>query len=529
MNIIKSKAIPVIIFLGLSSGLSANLVKPTDSLSESIQEQTDYLVDGLECLKGKFGGKTGELSAIEIPINFAGRPTIGDVNNDGQPDIVMSSRTQIAAYDVCGKVLWQQSASTNWDYRRHVFWGWSSFGWVGDADGDGEGEFLHIGADWQTLYVRNGADGEIEKTIDLGPGQWMYVLLGRRIEDKGNETTRLFVTGPPGDQRIKSIDIRSGVKFDWSFNIGKIANAYLPPQVTDLNQSGDDEIVHASVAVDTNGEPIWTYNARGLSVLGAFHTLQVRDIDPDKEGLEATYSVYGPIRNKPSIVSVAYSNPDEFNWIAGSNHGHQHVVGDFVPSMKGLETLVRYHNGINHYLIDAKGNILNNYKRPEQKYYPRYWNKGELVQGIEWDEKPGTEILSIERHTRFKEIPAMIITTGEKQPTGQGDIILAVSDYFHGGFTIPKEDADPALPDGPSPDSWFPQVERGPAHDNDGPYEGNGHAVDLIGDGREEVLAMADRKVMIYFNSGDAGVEKRWGDHEYMSRKKLWCNVYNPR
>ena len=53
--------------------------------------------------------------------------------------------------------------------------------------------------------------------------------------------------------------------------------------------------------------------------------------------------------------------------------------------------------------------------------------------------------------------------------------------------------------------------------------------VDLFGDGREEILTWGGNKLTIYYNSGDSGVPRRWGDGDYMQMKKIWCAVYNPR
>ena len=66
-------------------------------------------------------------------------------------------------------------------------------------------------------------------------------------------------------------------------------------------------------------------------------------------------------------------------------------------------------------------------------------------------------------------------------------------------------------------------------YNNDGPYESAAHAIDLFGDGREEVLTWAAKNIIIYYNSGHAGVQQRRNQPHYMKTKNIWINVYNPR
>ena len=529
------KKIITTIFLSMLATLvSANVLLPYKGLNVVIPNRaaSEVIIDTPACLVGRFAGDTGTLRAHKIPLDFTGRYTIGDVNNDGHPDFVVTRKNKMVAYDVCGNKLWRKDGiNTYWENENHVFWAWTSFGFVGDADGDGESEVLYIGESKRTLYVLDGKTGNLERAIDLGDAEWMYVALGRRSGEAGNTATRIYVTGRPSRARVKAIDIRNNrtvVEFDR--NLGRITNSYMPPHIANLNQSGDDEIVHGTTAFSSLGNVLWNRPVGGFSVINAGHTLQVDDIDPSKPGLEATYSVYAPIQGAPSIVSMAFSNRTNWNWLAYSPHSerhpHQHDVGDFVPGNNCLETLVRNGDGRNHWIASCQGNILErNIRLNNSVFPPRHWDGGEIIQGINWDENPGEEILYTERHVDFKEIPKLVITSSSRPTT-------MVSPFFHGGINVPKFDTDPSLVNGPSRNSWFPFVDRGVIdhlHQEDGPYEGNSHVVDVLGDGREEVVAMADRALMIYFNSGDAGVPKRWGEPEYMAKKKLWCQVYNTR
>ncbi len=493
-------------------------------------DTSENTLSSMDCLDGLFDGPTDTLKTHSINLDFTGRIAVGDLNADNHLDFVVSNRDRLAAYDLCGNQLWQADADTNWDYPAHVYWNWTSYGYIGDADGDGNGEFLHIGSDWRTLYVRNGLSGEIKHEIDLGTEtNWMYVLLGHRGEKADDPPTRIFVTGRPGHNRIKAIDIRSGnPEIEWVFITRIIQNAYMPPIAVNLDQTGGDEIVHSTVAVDENGALIWRYSFNDFSVLGAAHTLTVRDIDPDLPGHEAVYSIYGPKRGAPSLIGLSSSDPNSISWQAYSphreRHPHQHSVGDFDVNTPGLEVLARNNDAKNHWLIDAKGKLIHEKVRLNQSSFPSGWYSGELVQSIEWDETPGTEVLYTERHVSFREVPRLVITSSTPP-------VAAKTPFFHGGIDITKIDNDKRLSNKPDPSrqSWFGYVDRPPRYNNDGPYEGAAHAIDIFGDGREEVLTWAAGKIMIYYNSGHADVGPRRNNPEYMKRKKIWTNVYNPR
>lgn len=477
-----------------------------------------------ECLpKADANSRNGKVGRLTIDLAFPGRYTVGDVNNDGRPDIVVSSSNRVAAYDVCGDKLWDRPASTNWEINNHIYWAWTTYGWVGDPFGGKENKFLHIGADWRTLYIRNGLTGEIEKEMDLGNGKWMYVLLGQRKGEDGSTGTRVYTVAPPGTNRIKAFDFRNGKnKVEWEVNRPRIQNAYLAPLVSDIDNSGEDSILHGTIGVSPYGKLLWTHSMSG-SVIGAAHTLNVGDLDTRKPGKEVAWSVYAPRKGEASIITIAQSKPQSYNWTVaspvGDLHPHHHFVGDFYPSIPGDEILVRNGNGIDHWTVDGRGKIISSKIRMNSDPFPKGWGTS-TVQGIQWDGEDGLEILYSERHTDFKEIPSAFIATVGRQK---------ISRFFHGGFDIDKLDKDPKLLSKPSPANWMPYVDRGVEHENDGPYEGNVQAVDMFKDGREEIVAPGDNQIHIYYNSGKHDANPLWGNADYMKTKKLKVSVYNSR
>ena len=69
-------------------------------------------------------------------------------------------------------------------------------------------------------------------------------------------------------------------------------------------------------------------------------------------------------------------------------------LGDFDPSRPGLETIARNANGLNHWMVDCQGKLL----RKDWRVHPGWDGEGEYVQAVNWDGKPGTEVLYVERH-----------------------------------------------------------------------------------------------------------------------------------
>jgi len=463
------------------------------------------------CLASATEGPADELRRHDIALRFMGRFTVGDLDADGLPEFVVARRDRIAAYDLCGRVLWDREARTNWDYRKHYFWNWTSYGYVGDADGDGDSEYLHIGDDWQTLFVRDGATGEVERRIFLPPGRWMYALLGRRAGEQGNTATRVFAASIAYhvDVEVAAYDIRgTTTTAEWTYHGPKSrvgTFAYAPPQAADLDGAGGDELAFGTLALDESGEELWAYNTWPLGH-GGMHTQNVRDIDPAAPGLESVISVYQP-RSDDSPALISYSNQSRPNehWRSFSpdsnRHPHQHTVGDFDPASPGLEIVARNGNGFDHWMVDASGKVL----RTDFRVDPGWQRSGELVVAVEWDHEPGTELLYIERHVARHMKPRLAVVSPQEH--------RRVTPVFSGGSGEPID--------------WY-GITRNPYSIN-GPYEGAAHPVDLFGDGREEIVTWGADRITIYYNSGHAGVPRRWGEAAYMQRKKLWCSVYNPR
>ncbi|MCB0384437.1 MAG: hypothetical protein KDD43_03520 [Bdellovibrionales bacterium] len=470
------------------------------------------------CLKGLFASNAGTLKKLDIPIAFNGRITFGDLDNDNYPDFVVAQRNRIAAYTVCGQKLWEVNVATNWDWSPHYFWNYTTFGVVGDADGDGKGEFLHIGGDWRTVYVRDGKSGQIKQQHQMPAIQeWMYVALARRSGET-ERATRVVVLGPASGSKYGSLvdavsfDIRGGsFKQEWSYRRAMKDGGrfiYPPPQVANLDGRGGDEIFHGTHAISESGQNIWLVNADGIAV-GGIHALTVRDLDPARAGLEAVFSAYGPHGGQPSLLGYGYSTGRNEMWRAYSPHSerhpHQHTTGDFFPNLPGLEVLARNANGFNHWFTDTKGKIA----RANWRVNPGWNGDGEYVHSIEWDSKTGTEVLYLERHVTQVNNNAVRSRFVVVSPIND----QRLTDAFGGGVME-------------NPSGWTGYNSRGGFFN---PYEAAAIAVDLIGDGREEVLTWGGGKITIFYNSGNENVPRRWTDIGYRSFKSINGPLYSPR
>lgn len=484
----------------------------TESTGDVDGGETDAPV-GPACLADLFTGTPGELAELEIPIDFNGRPAIGDLDGDGFPDFVISARDRIAGYSSCGDKLWEVPAQTNWDFAGHYFWNLTTYGYIGDADGDGTPEFLHIGSDWRTLLVYDGPTGALEHTIELpAEAEWMYVMLARRADDASDAATRVVVAGPALSSSfdVAVYDLRSGeATREWAFSqpMGAAISVYLTPQAANLDGTGGDEIVFGTLALREDGTKLWQFDVGGMSILSAIHAATAADIDPARPGLEAVYSIYAPNAGQPSLVAYGAEASSEI-WRTPSPqselHPHQHTVGDFDPARDGLEILARNGNGINHWMTDAQGTVI----RPDWRVAPGWDGEGEYVQAIEWDATEGTEVLYLERHV-------------------ENDGTHAIRSRMV--VTSPIDDAPrtPVFGGGVMEDTrtWTGITDQ--AYFN--PYEAAGIVVDMIGDGREEVFTWGNGLVTIVYATGDASFARRWPDGDYQALKKLSCPLYSPR
>lgn len=463
----------------------------------------------------------GDVGKVEIPLDFNGRYTIGDITGNGQADFVVSARDKIAAYTLSGKQLWSKDGvSLNWDLypvgspyneRAHSYWNWSSYGWVDTLNG--RPCFLHFENDWHTLVVRDGKTGDVITKKVVGTGRWQYVLVGK-TKDGGE---RIFVARAPGNLSVKAFRFDgSNLNEEWNQAQGVITAYYAPPHVADLTGDGEDDIIHSTLALKGDGSLLWKKDFRNHSPAG-IHTLQVRKYKPNYPGLQASYSIYGPRSNSSSIVMVDKDGNETHNF-HNNKHPHQHTAGKY-PDMR---VLARNNDGKSHWTVDRNGKSQGISRRdPSQldSRWGREWGHEptEMVYNIDWTGGGDDEVLYVERHINFNTVGMLAVWATDNR---------FLTRAFHGGIDVPRKDPDPCLRY-LSGCGWYGWQHRRDS-ERDGPYEGGAHVADVMGRGSEQVIAMAPNKLMIYYNPLHRGRSK-WDDHSYRTRKKLWTQVYNPR
>jgi hypothetical protein len=289
--------------------------------------------------------------------------------------------------------------------------------------------------------------------------------------------------------------------------MGRAISVYLSPQTANLDGTGGDEILYGALALDGTGKQLWRFDVDGMSVLSALHAATAADLCPERPGLEVVYSVYAPKRGQPSLVAYGADSKGEI-WRAYSPHSerhpHQHAVGDFDPNDVGLETIARNGNGLNHWIVNSCGQVV----RRDWRVHPGWDGAGEYVQAVDWDGKPGTEVLYLERH---------VASDGTHAIRSRMVVVSPITDH----------PLTPQFAGGVMEDTRHWTGVTGKEYFN--PYESAALVVDLIGDGREEILTWGNYRIQVYFKNGDERVAKRWGNPDYEMLKKVSCYLYSPR
>ena len=99
--------LPAIVFMAFAS---CGLAQATDK-SAPVRASKGAL--SLPFVKGSLTGAPGNLGMVQFEIEFNGRPTVGDLDNDGNPPILSSpAATASRLYRLSGKKLWDIPAAT---------------------------------------------------------------------------------------------------------------------------------------------------------------------------------------------------------------------------------------------------------------------------------------------------------------------------------------------------------------------------------------------------------------------------------
>lgn len=422
---------------------------------------------------------------------------VADVNNDGlldylvsQKDDPMDSQTApatIGAYAHDGTTLWVKDVNLLINEITYGFPGLYGPGLAtADVDGDSELEVLHLTPD-NTLIVRNGLTGDVEKTIALpqpegGIGRWGQLQIAN-LRGLGDKDVILQADHDPNDFEDKNIAPWLGAVAVDTEEILWTTNAYYGLRhggfrAADIDGDGLDEVAGTAL-IDDDGTRMNTWDYRDIT--GHLDAMALADIKPGMAGLEVVLleeSHQGDDR-------TALVNPDQVFFYASRNGDEPQntAVGDFDPGRSGLEIWNRSRFNLDQrpWVLDADGNIIAEWVMNEKK--PFGWSeKGvEMIAAIDWTGGDKNYIAAKERHT---------------------DGRIAVIDAMTGDFIRWWEEAAARL-----------------------------LVADVAGDYREELIVVNNKtgEIRVYWNDALNANENRryWHQNQYKRQKENY-NYYSP-
>lgn len=278
-----------------------------------------------------------------------------DLDGDGRAEV--ACKTADGTIDGQGKVIG--------DSTKH---------WV-KRDGPLEGKILD-GPEYVTIF--DGKTGAALATTDYIPSRyptngWGGVGGIGGNDNNGNRVDRFLACVAYLDGKLPSVVMCRGyygrtVLAAWDWRGGKLTSRWVFDSqnqpgysgmgnhnltVTDVDNDGKDEIIYGSMAVDDNGQPLYTTNLRHGDAL------HVSDLDPSRPGLEA----WGIHENEAKIPGYengfgaalfdARTGDIIFGKVPGEDVGRG-VAEDIDPTNPGAEVWWSGSNG----LFNTKGELV---------------------------------------------------------------------------------------------------------------------------------------------------------------------------
>ena len=137
----------------------------------------------------------------------------------------------------------------------------------------------------------------------------------------------------------------------------------------DIDGDGRDELVIGGAAIDDDGMPMWNLRE------GHPDIAYVANIDPDRPGLEIFYGFER--RHESGAIALVDAKTGERLWAYDGPTKHVHgqgMVADIDPSRPGLECYAGESDSSNHWLYDAKGNLISNERLGGRSPKTAYWD-----------------------------------------------------------------------------------------------------------------------------------------------------------
>lgn len=207
----------------------------------------------------------------------------------------------------------------------------------------------------------------------------------------GEHPSFVFARGYYARSVIAAFDLKDGkIVHRWTFDSRTAPAGYAGQgnhqlSVADVDNDGRDEIIYGSMAIDDNGQPLWT--AR----LGHGDAMHVGDLDPTRPGLER-FGVHESMRdsgNRGAVMLDAATGEILWSTAADKDTGRG-VAADIDPRYVGAEAWASNSGK----LYNARGRVISD-SRPRQMNFAIWWD-GDLLREIldgnkiyKWDWQAG--------------------------------------------------------------------------------------------------------------------------------------------
>ncbi|WP_140986988.1 rhamnogalacturonan lyase [Asticcacaulis tiandongensis] len=207
----------------------------------------------------------------------------------------------------------------------------------------------------------------------------------------GEHPSFVFARGYYARSVIAAFDLKDGkIVHRWTFDSRAAPAGYAGQgnhqlSVADVDNDGRDEIIYGSMAIDDNGQPLWT--AR----LGHGDAMHVGDLDPTRPGLER-FGVHESMRDSGNRGAVMLdAGTGEILWsTAADKDTGRGVAADIDPRYVGAEAWASNSGK----LYNARGRVISD-SRPRQMNFAIWWD-GDLLREIldgnkiyKWDWQAG--------------------------------------------------------------------------------------------------------------------------------------------
>lgn len=314
---------------------------------------------------------------VEIEDGGVGGFIVYDVDSDGDIDIIITEPGRIVAYDQSGTKMWRVNDNIHLpdpsSVEREGQPGHEGPGiFAGDVDNDNVVEVLYVDLDNHLVSI-NGQTGNVEKTISL-PSVISYdnawsiaiianfrgqgdtdILLGTEINIRSSKPylrTKKIAAYAYSELAAKG----ESAKALWTFD-DYICPSHSQPRVADLDFDGHDEVVGGNIISHTGVELFRT--DIGNSAFPHIDSISIADIDPNLPGLECVAARELPYSN----THVYLYNKNGLIWKLQrvGTGGDKIQVGDYDPSIQGLEIWTRGEESEDMQVWDKDGNVLANY------------------------------------------------------------------------------------------------------------------------------------------------------------------------